>query len=745
METRVSFGVFFVLFGMLGAPGALQAEEWNFTWFGQSSKESLNRVEVLEANPLHLKLFSASFADGGIVGKGGKFTAFHDGLSFYYTMIDPQQNFELTATFTVDALNPVPDGQEGFGLLVLDSLGAPGVSSVNHYTNSAGLLATRFGSLKDTLGSRFVTGITSEVLGLGDSGIAKNAQSTSEAFRNEPDALVKQGGAYTLTLKKTNTGYHAVYQGVEHTLFGADKLTSLDAQHDYLGFAVARGCNVTVSDVVFKVTVAAQDAPGKAAPDVPVALKARVDSPAAFGDPAYPFVFVANADGRVSVVDQAGRTLIDSVVKAGKALRHELGLTVGKNDFTVKFLVDPGYRPGVGKRLRETEVQFVHTVYHRTYPGTVIHVSPAGSSLGGGTEAKPLDLATALAFVGPGQTIVLSQGTYRPQGPVVIARGNDGGAGHPKTLKAAPGERPVFDFSQSSGGMELWGNFWVLEGFDVTNTPGNVKGLQVAGSHNRVENVQTYRCGDTGLQISGTEAEGPDQWPADNLVLNSTSWGNNDPAQNNADGFAAKLTCGPGNVFRGCLSYSNIDDGWDLFSKIETGPIGAVTIDSCVSYRNGRLPDGTGHGDGNGFKLGGDGISVAHVLRNSIAFDNGASGITSNSDPAVILENNTAYANRQSNINLYGKTGARLFQAHNNLSVNGGADDVFGEMPELAADNFFWTAGQSRNAQGQSAGAPFVQTDLATVPQRRSDGSINMKGFLVLSPAAIPGVGSTLR
>ncbi|MCD8188208.1 MAG: hypothetical protein LUD57_06325 [Ruminococcus sp.] len=35
----------------------------------------------------------------------------------------------------------------------------------------------------------------------------------------------------------------------------------------------------------------------------------------------------------------------------------------------------------------------------------------------------------------------------------------------------------------------------------------------------------------------------------------------------NADGFAAKLTCGEGNVFDGCMSYNNSDDGWDLSTQ----------------------------------------------------------------------------------------------------------------------------------------------------------------------------------
>lgn len=730
--------------------------EWAFTWFGQSSNANLNKAEVLDSDNLRLKLWSATFLPNGqIDAKGGKFTTFHDGISFYYTPIDPaKENFELTATFTVDAINPVPDGQEGFGLLVLDSLGGHGVNMVNHYTNSAGILATKFEGMvegvkrtsKDTLGVRFVSGITPQVLGLGDSGIAQNGRNVSTAFSYETADLVKQGGVYTLTLKKTNTGYHVVYNGVEHILYGADKLAALDPARDYLGFAAARGCNVTVSDVRLTFTDVKTDPPGREEPPVLVPLAARVDAASATGSPEYPLVFTANAAGKLTLTDDQGRVLAGPAeVAAGGYFRKVVRLKPGKNDFGVRFEVDPGFRPAPRSRIAEASAQFVHTVYHRTYPGPVIHVTPGASAWGEGTRDKPVSLALALSFAAPGQTILLAEGTYRPRTSLVVERGNDGTPDRPIRLAAAPGERPILDFQFSTGGLQIWGSHWVLEGFDVTGTPGNVKGLQIAGHRNVVRNVQTYLCGDTGLQISGAASDPVALWPAGNLIENCTSWGNNDPAQNNADGFAAKLTCGPGNVFRGCIAYSNIDDGWDLFSKIESGPIGAVLIESCVAYRNGSLPDGSGNGDGNGFKLGGDGIVVPHVLRHSVAFDNGASGITSNSDPAVVLENNTSFANRGANINLYGKgDGARQFQARGNLSLKGGSSDVYREMPELASvDNYFWTGAQSLNSEGRGASADwFVHTDVKQVPGRKTDGSIDMKGLLVLTEKAAPGVGA---
>src|SRR5690606_23452376 len=106
----------------------------------------------------------------------------------------------------------------------------------------------------------------------------------------------------------------------------------------------------------------------------------------------------------------------------------------------------------------------------------------------------------------------------------------------------------------------------------------------------------------------------------------------------------AKLTSGVGNVFRGNVAHHNIDDGWDLYTKAGQGAIGAVIIEDSIAYANGMLTDGTvGSGDKNGFKLGGEGIHVPHVIRNSIAFDNGAVGFTSNSNPGVIAENNISF------------------------------------------------------------------------------------------------------
>ena len=139
-------------------------------------------------------------------------------------------------------------------------------------------------------------------------------------------------------------------------------------------------------------------------------------------------------------------------------------------------------------------------------------------------------------------------------------------------------------------GLAVNGTFWHIDGIVVEHAGDN--GIFVGGSHNVVEHVITRFNHDSGLQISRIASDTPDdEWPANNLVLSSESHDNADSDGEDADGFASKLTSGPGNVFRNTVAHNNIDDGWDLYTKSETGPIGPVTIEDSLAYENGTLSD----------------------------------------------------------------------------------------------------------------------------------------------------------
>ena len=786
----------------------LEERVWEFTEFGTSTKPDYNNYQVLDSDNLKVKLNSCLFDEktGNIISKGGKFETFFDGISFYYTTLDPKkENFELTATVTVDYHNPMPDGQEGFGLLALDRLGQDGEAMVIAYNNSAGVISRKFTThvngvkkeIKDGLGSRFVSGITDSIIEAGDAEISQKASSVSKAFSyDQASDAIKTGDVYRITLKKDNTGYHAIYKRAiasddtveEFIMYDTEnkKLTQLDPEHIYVGFAVARGCNATFSDVDFKVTDPAKDPPPTAEPPELVPLATLIDCPVTWYNQNYPFVFTANSNGTITVKDSDGSVLIDAEkVTALVDFKKTIKIKKGSNDLLVTFDPEDGFKPGPKQVIAQfnknldvndyeenyNPVTYTHSISSMSFKGSKLYVSQNGDIFGNGSKEAPLSLQAAIQYCKPGQTILLAPGEYYIPASLWIERGNDGTPSARKVLKSEdPTKRAVFNFKGSKAtvsGFNIYGSYWTIENIDVTGTPDDCKGIQVGGNYNQLIMVDTYMNGDTGIQISGRSSEPYEKWPHDNLIYGCESFGNADPAQNNADGFASKLTTGDGNVFRNCVAHHNVDDGWDLYAKIETGPIGAVILDNCIAYNNGRKIDNTGKGDGNGFKLGGDGIAVKHLIKNSVTFNNDLNGITTNSNPALIVENCTLYGNKETNINFYGKGDAekypRTVQARNVLSVDGAGRDKFDDSKDpdlrtrLESDtNFFYDGAQAVNKSGTVIGKEaFESVDFSEISNglkadgktfnrlpRNAKGEFDL-GKLFKKTSAIPaGVGA---
>ena len=289
-----------------------------------------------------------------------------------------------------------------------------------------------------------------------------------------------------------------------------------------------------------------------------------------------------------------------------------------------------------------------------------LYVSPSGKSTAAGTQNAPMDLLTAINSISAGYTIWMEEGTYKAYelygAPIVIAESNSGAEGAYKTISSINGGTVTIDFSGmaelgSNRGIVLDGSYWHFYDIDICNAGDN--GMLLSGDNNIIELCQFYANHDSGLQISryNTSADTIDLWPSNNLILNCTAFDNKDEATcENADGFAAKLTCGEGNVFDGCISYCNSDDGWDLYAKPATGSTGVVTIKNSVAFGNGKLTNGEGsaNGDMNGFKLGGSNkqCPTPHVVTNCLAFNNGATGFTDNGNGgAVTLTNCTSVNN----------------------------------------------------------------------------------------------------
>ena len=126
------------------AEGASSASgDWQFKAFGTSTAAGVNTIADGADINGKVTLNSCTIKDDGTIDKkGGKFVADSpaDGLSFYYTTIDPTtQNFYLQADVTIDYVNPAPDGQEGFALMVRDSISGSG----SYFSNQISVVGTK--------------------------------------------------------------------------------------------------------------------------------------------------------------------------------------------------------------------------------------------------------------------------------------------------------------------------------------------------------------------------------------------------------------------------------------------------------------------------------------------------------------------------------------------------------------------------------------------------------------------------
>ena len=233
------------------------------------------------------------------------------------------------------------------------------------------------------------------------------------------------------------------------------------------------------------------------------------------------------------------------------------------------------------------------------YEYNVYYASPNGSNLSDGTSKdNPGDIRVLKSKLQPGDTLYLLPGIYRYGERINIGAdivedettwyGGKQGA-YINIRPENEDDEVIFDFSEmafdgNNRGIQVYGDFYHF--YNITIRGAGDNGMYIAGDHNIVENCVFYDNRDSGLQLGRSKSAQStlDQWPSYNLIKNCTSFGNYDDETygENADGFAAKLTVGYGNVFDGCIAFRNADDGWDLYAKQDSGNIGTITIKNCV-------------------------------------------------------------------------------------------------------------------------------------------------------------------
>ena len=373
-----------------------------------------------------------------------------------------------------------------------------------------------------------------------------------------------------------------------------------------------------------------------------------------------------------------------------------------------------------------------------------IYVAPAGSDANSGTKDAPFFTITkAASLVSPGDTIFLRGGTYTYTATITL---NISGLDslHRIYLWAYPGEHPVLDFSsmgQGDGnrGFFLGGSYWHMKGIEVYRAGDN--GIKIEGNHNNIEFCSFNHCWDSGLQIglAKNSVHNTGDSAAYNLVLNCDSYFNFDQQNGgkNADGFACKLCAGPGNVFRGCRSWDNADDGWDLYQDEYM-----VLIENCWTWHNGDAAvygySGSWSGNGNGFKMGGNSTYGApHIARNCVSFHNafvsggGKAFDQNDNNRHITLYNCTSFGN------------AKNIALSNDISEGHIVTNCVCFAPAAGGKNFSITSNStitncSWNIPGVTAdSSDFISLDstLAKAP-RQADGSLPNNGFARLVAAS---------
>ena len=692
----------------------------------------------------------------------GKISDDEDGFSYYYTKVNPEkENFELTATFTVTDASLTPDNQTGFGVVVADTLGvnnwgAP--SYVHKYFNY--FSSMMYSSKNNAPTMRYITGYTSADTSNKD-GVDRVNNNVKFNQLTGTD-MFKVGAEYTFTVRKTDDGYEAVAtteNGTQTQKLTANDFTSVQEDGTVVvGVMVARKIGVKITDIKFTTSESKGLATSEVVEDK-ITPSIRVYSSNTCGAGEYEYTVVPNCAGTLKVTGSAGGKVVTKEVTADEVVRIPVAVNVGSNTIKAEF------EPAAAANITSTKtVTSETTVNRKVYgeAGQTIIVTSDGKTTGDGTEESPLDINTAVSYAQPGQTILMKNGVYDKW--VTINRSVCGTADKPINLVAESISTDGTDGVVLSGaGLTVIGSYWHVYGLYVKDSSG--VGIQVSGNYNTIDMCTVNHAANSGIQISrngGADNYAGIQgklWPTGNLIKNCESFDNCDAGRNDADGFAAKLTCGEGNRFYGCISHNNIDDGWDLYAKSVSGMIGSVTIENCVAYNNGWLTTddvtaaGYNYGEGNGFKLGGGYLKGGHKLINCVSFGNHAKGITSNSCPDISITRCTAYNNGNADSYSVGlntmdsmlkewKVSGLISMSKADLTAK--ADLI--PFSQHGDDNYIYNGSESYNNLGQKATDEwFESVDTTIRPSRNADGTIDMHNLLVIKSGVLSdNVGARL-
>ena len=239
--------------------------------------------------------------------------------------------------------------------------------------------------------------------------------------------------------------------------------------------------------------------------------------------------------------------------------------------------------------------------------------------------AARADIRTDIQAAKSGTTITCS-GTYTVTNKIVVPSG--------VTVKGPA--TFIFSSSGSDGFSVATGSTGVtLQSLTVT---GANHGFMLLGNNSKVISCNANGNHNSGFQFSASGSY-------NNTFSACISYNNADSTGGNADGFSAKNGTSTGNQILNCTAYSNSDDGLDFY-----GGKSPITVTGCLVYNNGAYSGLTGNGDG--FKMGGAGVTANHIFTSCVSHNNTAGdsgrGFNHNHNGGVItLTTCHSYSNKK--------------------------------------------------------------------------------------------------
>jgi hypothetical protein len=295
----------------------------------------------------------------------------------------------------------------------------------------------------------------------------------------------------------------------------------------------------------------------------------------------------------------------------------------------------------------------------RRAQATDYYVATTGSDSNAGTMASPFaTLQKGVNTAVAGDTVWIRGGTYNITTPATTGAGinftKSGTAQSPINYFAYQGEVPVFDFTNMvisttgyTHGFVINASYLHFKGLEIRYVPMNTfsnNGVAVTGGgYDIFELLNMHHNSGNGIFIGSKTAGG-------HQILNCDAHDNYDATSSqgqgqNADGFGVHYqTTGATTIIRGCRSWWNSDDGYDLINQEVP-----VTVENSWAFGNGYAMYGTfnpADGNGNGFKMGSSQTGVRHLVQNNVAWKNKASGFYANhSTGGNTWYNNTSFMN----------------------------------------------------------------------------------------------------